>query len=79
MIFVVLGANARHSPEKGEKQQQYYHYVNKDAALYKQLTDTVVEFSSDERLLESCHPFNTQTNGAMNMLVMKHAPKSKTE
>eukprot|EP00957_Ditylum_brightwellii_P193475 14733070-Ditylum_brightwellii.AAC.1 len=38
--------------EQKEKQQQYYHDVNKDAALYKQLTNAVVEFSTEERLLE---------------------------
>ena len=54
--------------EQKEKQQQYYHDVNKDAALYKQLTSAVVEFSTKERLFESCHPFNTQTNEAMNTL-----------
>ena len=64
--------------EQKEKQQQYYHDVNKDAALYKQLANAVVEFSTEESLLESCHPFNTQTNEAMNTLVMKHAPKNKT-
>eukprot|EP00957_Ditylum_brightwellii_P064323 4881795-Ditylum_brightwellii.AAC.1 len=48
-----------------KKQQQCYRDVNKDAALYKQLTDAVVEFSTEEYLLESCHPFNTQMNEAM--------------
>eukprot|EP00957_Ditylum_brightwellii_P086616 6590399-Ditylum_brightwellii.AAC.1 len=55
-------------PGPKRKQQQYYRNVNKDAALYKQPTNAVVEFSIEERLLESCHPFDTQTNEAMNML-----------
>eukprot|EP00957_Ditylum_brightwellii_P037419 2831099-Ditylum_brightwellii.AAC.1 len=54
--------------EQKEKQQQYYLDVEKDAALYKQLTGAVVEFATKEHLLESCHPFDTQTNEAMNML-----------
>eukprot|EP00957_Ditylum_brightwellii_P211248 15365948-Ditylum_brightwellii.AAC.1 len=63
--------------EQKEKQQQYCSDVNKDATLYKQLTNTMVEFSTDEPLLESCHPFDTQPNEAMNTLVMKHAPRIK--
>eukprot|EP00957_Ditylum_brightwellii_P004151 316222-Ditylum_brightwellii.AAC.1 len=63
--------------EQKEKQQQYYCDVEKDAALYKQLTDAVVEFSTEEHLLESFHPFDTQTNEVMNTLAMKHAPKNK--
>eukprot|EP00957_Ditylum_brightwellii_P063072 4787971-Ditylum_brightwellii.AAC.1 len=38
--------------EQKEKQQQYYHNANNDAVLYKQLTDTVVEFSTEEHLLK---------------------------
>eukprot|EP00957_Ditylum_brightwellii_P145815 11102998-Ditylum_brightwellii.AAC.2 len=54
--------------EGKEKQQQYYCDVEKYAALYKQLTGAVVEFTTEEHLLESCHPFDTQTNEAMNTL-----------
>eukprot|EP00957_Ditylum_brightwellii_P076081 5782969-Ditylum_brightwellii.AAC.1 len=54
--------------EQKEKQQQCYHDVNKAAALYRQLTDAVIEFSTEDCLLESCHLFETQTNEAMNML-----------
>ena len=57
--------------EHKQKQQQYYHDVEKDTALYKQLTGVVVEFATKECLLESCHPFDTQTNEAMIMLVME--------
>eukprot|EP00957_Ditylum_brightwellii_P207342 15352537-Ditylum_brightwellii.AAC.1 len=64
--------------EQKEKQQQYYYDVEKDVTLYKQLTGAVVEFVTKEYLLESYHPFDSQTNEAMNMLVMKHAPKNKT-
>ena len=57
--------------EQNKKHQQYYHDVEKEATLYKQLTSAVVEFITKECLLESCHPFDTQTNEAMIMLVMK--------
>eukprot|EP00957_Ditylum_brightwellii_P144554 11011406-Ditylum_brightwellii.AAC.1 len=63
--------------EQKEKQQQYYYDEENDAALYKQLTGVVVEFATEEHLLDSHHPFDAQTNKAMNMLVMKHAPKNK--
>eukprot|EP00957_Ditylum_brightwellii_P204685 15340404-Ditylum_brightwellii.AAC.1 len=52
--------------------------MEKNAALCKQLTGAVVEFATEENLLESYNPFDTQMNEAMNTLVMKHVPKNKT-
>ena len=67
-----------HSQEQKQQSQQYYRSKVKNAKLYTQLNEAIADFTTTERLSESAHPFNTQTNEAMNTAVAKYAPKHKT-
>ena len=64
--------------EQKQQSQQYYRCKSKNSRLYTQLQEALAEFQTPERLEESAHPFDTQTNEAMNTAVAKYAPKHKT-
>ena len=56
----------------------YYRCKTKNAKLYKQFTKIYRQFTSEERLRECMHPYDTQLNEAMNTSVHRYAPKGRT-
>ena len=56
----------------------YYRSVTENKKLYKQITKIYNELTSDDRLKECLHSYDTQLNEAMNTSVSRYARKGRT-
>jgi hypothetical protein len=61
-----------------KKAKQYYRCKQRHAKLYEQLKEVFDEFTTEERLLECLHWYDTQVNEGMNNAIAGKAPKHKT-
>ena len=55
-----------------------FHCKEKEKGLYNLILKSVSKYQQDNRLLESLHPFDTQTNEAINNQIAYVVPKNKT-
>ena len=55
-----------------------YRSKTKDSELYNEIRKAYEKYQTPERLRESLHPYDTQSNEAMNQSVSKYAPKNKS-
>ena len=64
--------------EEKDLNQSFYRSKIKDTKLYNQIWNTYKPFTTETRLKDSLHMFDTQQNEAMNISIAKYAPKTKT-
>ena len=73
----------RNSVENNEETEEaiglvgYYRDKIKNSKLFKQFMEIYQQFTSEERLKECMHPYDTQLNEAMNTSVSRYARKER--
>ena len=80
MVFSTTDLDALKEKEKNlnaKEDSKYFRSKQLDSKLYKQITECLRPYLTDDKLRMLNHPWSTQLNEALNNSISSYAPKTK--